>query len=57
MQEARPDLVTHVPFRGARHCQEWNVDPVRWEQVVEDYLRAELRSQRPAAAGDGPTPS
>ncbi|MFC3687419.1 alpha/beta hydrolase family protein [Aquipuribacter hungaricus] len=57
LAQARPDLVTHVPFRGARHCQEWNVDPVRWEQVVEDYLRAELGSQLPAAAGDGPTPS
>ena len=48
LAQARPDLVTHVVFRGARHCQEWNVDPERWEQVVEDYLRAELGHAVPA---------
>ncbi len=47
LAQARPDLVTHVPFRGARHCQEWNVDPERWERVVEDYLRAELGGALP----------
>jgi pimeloyl-ACP methyl ester carboxylesterase len=44
---ARPDLVTLVSTRGARHCQEWNVDPEGWERVVEDYLAAELARPLP----------
>jgi uncharacterized protein len=54
LAQARPDLITHVGFRGARHCQEWNVDPERWEGVVEDYLRTELGDalHRPVAEQD-----
>ena len=54
LAQARPDLITHVAFRGARHCQEWNVDPERWERVVEDYLRAELGDAVPPAPTDHP---
>ncbi len=38
LARARRDLVTYAPFRGARHCQEWNVDPQWWETTVGDYV-------------------
>jgi len=52
---ARPDLITHVAFRGAGHCQEWNVDPERWERVVAEHLRATIGDSlpRPDAAEQG----
>jgi uncharacterized protein len=34
----RPDLVRFEPWREARHTQEWNVDPERWDAVVRDFL-------------------
>ena len=34
----RPDLVTFVPWREARHCKEWNVDPQRWSRVVGEFV-------------------
>ncbi len=36
---ARPDLVTWERWDTARHCTEWNLDPARWERVVEEFLR------------------
>jgi hypothetical protein len=39
LARARPDLVTHVPYRGARHTSEWNLDPDRWEAIVADFVR------------------
>lgn len=39
---ARPDLVTYVPFTGARHTKEWNVDPDRWEREVARFLLQHL---------------
>ncbi len=42
LAEARPDLVTYVPFEGARHCKEWNVDPDRWEREVARFLLRHL---------------
>ena len=42
LAEARPDLVTYVPFQGARHTQEWNVDPDRWEREVARFLLQHL---------------
>lgn len=36
---ARPDLVTLVPWEVARHCKEWNTDPLRWESEVAAFLR------------------
>jgi alpha-beta hydrolase superfamily lysophospholipase len=35
---ARPDVVTYVPSRGARHTKEWNVDPERWDSAVARFL-------------------
>ncbi len=34
----RPDLVRFVPFDGALHTREWNVDPVRWEREVAGFM-------------------
>ncbi len=38
----RPDLVTLVEFARARHCQEWNTDPERWEREVARFLLQHL---------------
>jgi hypothetical protein len=35
---ARPDLVTFVPFRQARHTKEWNVDSEQWDTAVARFL-------------------
>jgi pimeloyl-ACP methyl ester carboxylesterase len=35
---ARPDLVTLVSSRGARHTKEWNVDPDGWDTAVARFL-------------------
>jgi alpha-beta hydrolase superfamily lysophospholipase len=35
---ARPDLVTFVPFRMARHTKEWNVDSEQWDTAVARFL-------------------
>jgi hypothetical protein len=35
---ARPDLVTMERWDGARHTKEWNVDPVRWEASVAEFV-------------------
>ena len=37
LADARPDLVQLERWKVARHCREWNVDPVRWENVVRDF--------------------
>jgi pimeloyl-ACP methyl ester carboxylesterase len=36
----RPDLVRYEPWTVARHTQEWNVDPERWNAVIRDFLPA-----------------
>jgi uncharacterized protein len=41
LAEARPDLVTWERWDTARHCKEWNLDPVRWERVLSDFLTSE----------------
>jgi alpha-beta hydrolase superfamily lysophospholipase len=38
LAQARPDLVTFVPSRGARHTKEWNVDPEGWDTAVARFL-------------------
>lgn len=38
LAEARPDLVTYVPFTQARHTREWNVDPQRWDSAVARFV-------------------
>ncbi len=35
---ARPDLVRWEPWTMARHTQEWNLDPSRWEGAVTSFL-------------------
>lgn len=35
---ARPDLVRYERWEGARHTQEWNLDPDRWERLVAEFL-------------------
>jgi pimeloyl-ACP methyl ester carboxylesterase len=40
LAQARPDLVTYVPSRGARHTKEWNVDPDGWDTAVARFLLA-----------------
>lgn len=35
---ARPDLVQLALWQDALHCREWNIDPQRWEALVEDFL-------------------
>ncbi|WP_154605286.1 MULTISPECIES: alpha/beta hydrolase family protein [Arthrobacter] len=42
LAKRNPEMVTFEPFSKARHTKEWNVDPVRWESVVETWLRPRL---------------
>lgn len=37
-----PEMVTFEPFSKARHTKEWNVDPERWEDAVEAWLRPQV---------------
>lgn len=34
----RPDLIRFEPFEGASHTREWNIDPVRWERTLAEFL-------------------
>ncbi|MDD7833933.1 alpha/beta hydrolase family protein [Paenarthrobacter sp. AB444] len=45
----RPDLVSLVEFESVGHSLEWNADPCRWEQSVEDWLHG-LASLDPSPA-------
>ncbi|MBK7723477.1 MAG: alpha/beta fold hydrolase [Austwickia sp.] len=38
LSRARPDLVRWERWITARHTQEWNTDPARWEAAVADFL-------------------
>lgn len=38
----RSPLVDFVPFEGATHTREWNVDPRRWFDAVTSWLPAHL---------------
>ncbi|GAA0995505.1 alpha/beta hydrolase family protein [Subtercola frigoramans] len=38
LAEARPDVVTLVPFSIAKHVRLWNYDPVRWTNSIRDWL-------------------
>lgn len=40
LSEARPDIVTFVPFRVARHTKLWNYDPDRWTAAIAGWLAA-----------------
>ena len=37
LARARPDLVTFHQWQVARHCQEWNTEPERWERLVAEF--------------------
>jgi pimeloyl-ACP methyl ester carboxylesterase len=38
LAERRPDIVTFVPFRVARHTKLWNYDPERWNGAIREWL-------------------
>lgn len=49
LAQARPDLVRWEPWTYARHTQEWNVDPARWEAAVSGFLTDVLNLSRGAS--------
>jgi alpha-beta hydrolase superfamily lysophospholipase len=63
---SRPDIVTFVPFRVARHTKLFNYDPEGWTSAIRDWLstshpragsavpRATDRSVTLGTAGDAP---
>ena len=42
LAKRNPEMVTFEPFSKARHTKEWNVEPARWENTVESWLRPRL---------------
>ncbi|ALV45408.1 lipase [Arthrobacter alpinus] len=42
LAKRNPEMVTFEPFSKARHTKEWNVEPSRWENAVETWLRPRL---------------
>ena len=36
---ARTDLITYVRIHGAGHVESWNVDPVRYERALQDFVQ------------------
>ncbi|SDZ03209.1 alpha/beta hydrolase family protein [Herbiconiux ginsengi] len=40
LAEARPDLVTFVPFSVARHTKLWNYDRAKWTTAIDGWLAA-----------------
>jgi uncharacterized protein len=50
LAEARPDLVTLVPFEEARHTKLWNYDQERWTRAIDEWVRAQgLATTSPAS--------
>ncbi|MBX3093232.1 MAG: prolyl oligopeptidase family serine peptidase [Cryobacterium sp.] len=39
LAKARPDIVTFVPWKVARHTKLWNLDRERWEGAISAWLR------------------
>lgn len=39
LAKARPDIVSFVPWRVARHTKLWNLDRDRWEGAIREWLR------------------
>jgi uncharacterized protein len=39
LAQARPDIVTFIPFSVARHAKLWNYDTDRWIHAVDTWLR------------------
>lgn len=46
----RPDLVTVVDDEVGGHCQEWNVEPQRWDALVREHLVATMVPAGPVPA-------
>lgn len=42
LASVRRDLVTMPVYGKARHTKEWNIDPVRWEDDVANFLEAKI---------------
>lgn len=42
LASVRRDLVTMPPYAKARHTKEWNIDPVRWEDDVANFLETKV---------------
>ncbi len=40
LADARPDIVTPVPFAHAKHTKLWNYDRERWTSAIADWLDA-----------------
>src|SRR5260370_38940179 len=38
LARTRPDLITYVRVRGARHGEAYNVDPIRYEQSLRAFV-------------------
>jgi hypothetical protein len=38
LESARPDLVTYVQFDGAGHVSSWNIDRIRYADVITTFL-------------------
>lgn len=53
---ARPDIVEYHRFEGGEHVRPWNIDPARYEGVVEGFVRRALGQPGPTppAAGSDP---
>ncbi|MHA7278568.1 alpha/beta hydrolase family protein [Arthrobacter sp. MDT2-2] len=55
LADRNPAFVTLERFHRARHTKEWNVDPERWEAVVERWLGGRLFG-RTLPGGKAPDP-
>ncbi|WP_426937473.1 alpha/beta hydrolase family protein [Brevibacterium sp. LE-L] len=42
LASVRRDLVTMPTYSKAHHTKEWNIDPVRWEDDVANFLEAKI---------------
>lgn len=52
LAEARPDIVTFVPFDTALHVRLWNYDAVKWTSAIENWLPLVDQRPTPAVAGE-----
>ena len=50
LAEARPDIVTFVPFDTALHVRLWNYDAVKWTAAIQSWLPRVDRTLTPAVA-------
>ena len=50
LADARPDIVTFVPFDTALHVRLWNYDAVKWTAAIQSWLPRVDRTLTPAVA-------